>query len=569
MRSRPFLVPVVFFGVGAIVSLAAENSTEQLIMFVRTVSLTMAITAVVFIFELVRSKVAIARLDAMSELAGPDPTLLFRDAFAEAVATLTRVDPQFHPDRVTAHVTALYRTMQTAGREGRLDPLHPWMSDGLFQRISTQARVLGGVVGSELLEGHALESAVIASASVGESYQALTVRVTVAPQAAGERHAAQTQSWLFLRRLAATTHTHGLFEGRCPNCGALLALTATQRCQHCEAVVNSGQYDWVLCDISPGATTLARKAELLDPDGLRVSDPSLAPEELTDRAVLAFWRWYEATASGDAGRLTRVSTDAFRQTLAQSVAARSMAGVRPTIAGSELRLLRRSGEVETASVVVWWSTGDGGGQQTVLHLVRPQRRAAAPASTGLASCRCEGCLAPMTDAEAPSCEHCGRPFADAWRLDTLEPFSKWTDAVRALRHGVKSGPREGGWQAVPRHERVRALELAVAVARADGKFADTERALLERLTAEWGLEPEALAAALERAPKVATAGLPLPKDFARELLRQLVDLVFVDGRAEVAERKLVDRLAISLDVHTEAQKLIAQRVEALLRAQRR
>lgn len=560
---RAFLIPVVFFGVGVLVSFSADRADDRLGRLGATVALTITVTAMVAIFKLVRSTASSARMDALMKLPEPAAAQLFADAVAEAVATLQRADPSFRSERVNAHVEALYRAMQEASRDGRLDRVHPWMSDGLFQRLSTQARVLGSVVGRELLEGHVLRSAVIAGAALGETYQALTVRVTLAPAGATGEQGAQTQSWLFLRRLAVTTHAHGLFEGRCPNCGAELKLTATQRCEHCAAVVNSGQYDWVLCDIAPGATTLGRKGELLDPEGLRASDPSLSPEELTDRALLAFWRWYEALASGDAARLTRVSTEAFRETLAPSLEVRAMAGVRPTVGGSELRLLRLQGDFERASVVVWWSEGDGGGQQTVLHLVRPLERGGAPQATGLASCRCEGCLAPMTDAEAPACEHCGKPFTDAWRLDALEPFTAWSDAVRALRQTL--GTRAGGWQAVPRPERVRALELAVAVAQADGKLLDAERALLERLRVEWGLEPEALAAALARGPLVGGAGVRLPRDFARELVRQLVDVVFVDGRAEPPERKLVERLALSLDVHAEGQKLIAQRVDELLK----
>jgi uncharacterized tellurite resistance protein B-like protein len=167
----------------------------------------------------------------------------------------------------------------------------------------------------------------------------------------------------------------------------------------------------------------------------------------------------------------------------------------------------------------------------------------------------------MTDAEAPACEHCGRPFTDAWRLDALEPFAAWSDSVRVLRRQL--GPR--GWQTVPRHERVRALQLAAAVAKADGRVVDTERALLERLAGEWGLEAEALEEALRVEGASSAAGLALPRDFARELVRQLVEVVFVDGRADLPERKLVERLAASLGVQDDAHKLIAQRVDALMK----
>lgn len=566
MNLRVFLVPLVFLAVGVTVTLAAAEPGTRVTWLQLTVGGTVFLSAAVGVFEVTRSRVGGARRDALLAMSVPSALPTPRhDATAEAVLALSRVDPGFTPARVQAHVEALYRTTQAAHRAGDLAALHPWLSDGLFQRLSTQARLLGGVAGRELLEGHALQSAVLVGAGLGEAYQSMTVRVTVAPTGdAAAAHGAQTQTWRFLRRLAVTTGEHGLFDGRCPNCGAPLRLTAAQRCDHCQAVLNSGQYDWVLVDQAPGALTLSPKPELLDLDGVRAKDPSLAPEELVDRAALAFWRWYEAAASGDLRRLGRVATETFVATVGPNLAARPLAGVGLTVGGADLRLLRqRDGRAE-ASVVVWWTTGTGDAQQTVLTLVRPLASGgAAQRATGLASLRCEGCLAPMTDAESPTCEHCGHPFTDAWRVEAMEPFSSWSDAVRALRRETRA---PGGWQAVPRHERLHALQLAVAVVRADGKVVEAEQRLLERLAGEWGLFPEDLAAALAAPTGPASAaGLSLPRDFARELSRQLIDLVFVDGRADIPERKLVERLAGALGVEVEARKLITARVDALLK----
>lgn len=564
MNLRIFLIPIVFLGVCVTVALVAADPGARVSWVQLSVGGTIALTMLLGVFETVRSTASRARQVSLLSLSVPSALPLARhDATAEAVLALSRDDAQFSSARVQAHVEALFRTMQRAHRERTLDLVHPWVSDGLFQRLSTQARLFGGVVGHELLEGHAVQGAVVSGAGVGEAYRSLAVRVTVAPLAGEQAHAAQTQTWRFLRRRSATTQAHGLFDGCCPNCGAPLRLSATQRCAHCEAVVNSGEHDWVLVDMAPGALTLSPKADLLDLDGVRAADTALAPEELVDRATLAFWRWYEAGASGDTRRLARVATEAFLTAVGAPLSARPLAGLRPTVGGAELRLLRvREGSTE-AAVVLWWSSADGAAEQTVLTLVRPSERTGAAQAAGLATFRCEGCLAPMTDTESPACEHCGRPFADAWRLQTMEPFAAWADTVRALRREL--GPRAGGWQTVPRHERLHALQLAAAVVKADGRVVDAERALLERLTSEWSLSAEDLAAALASAGPASAAGLALPRDFARELTRQLVDLVFVDGRAELAERKLVERLASSLGTQAEAQKLIASRVDALLK----
>lgn len=566
MNSRLFLIPVVFFGVTVVVALSAGSPDTRATFWGVSLGCTVSLFAAVAVFELLRSGARSARSDAHLSLASLVPAARPVDLHAEAAMALGHDDPEFSPTRVAAHVEALYRAMQQASRDGHLDGVHAWMSDGLYQRLSTQARLSGAIAGAELLDGHTLQAAVLCGAGLGATYQSMSVRVTVAPRAAGAgapQHQAQTQTWQFLRRRAVKTRAQGLLEGRCPGCGAPLHFTATQRCAHCQAVVNSGEHDWVLCDTSPGATTLSRKPELLDPDGLRAKDPTLSPEELVDRALLAFWRWYEAAVGGDARRLTRVSTEAFRAELASTKLPRVSHEARVTVGGADLRMLRLVDGVERASALVWWSAGDGESQQTILELVRPSQPRAAQQGTGLASLRCEACLAPMTDAETPGCEHCGQPFTDAWRLNAIQPFGTWATELRAIRKQL--GPQGGDWQTVPRHERLRALQLAAAVAAVDGRVTDAERALVGQLAATWGLTAEELEAAMQHRGPVNAAGLALPRDFARELVRQLVEVVFVDGRADLPERKLVERLGASLGIGEETQKLIGQRVDTLMK----
>lgn len=481
------------------------------------------------------------------------------DLTRETTLALSARDPAFSFDRITAHVNALFAVMRDVARTGRLDALHPWVSDGLYQRLSTQARLVG--LERELLVSQQVSGVRISQAAIGESYEALTVRVTFTPPGRDptERNVT-TQSWRLLRRLSVKTRAQGLAEGKCPQCGAPLQLSATQRCAHCEAIINSGEYDWVLSDVSPGATSLAPPRELLDLDGVRVADTRLAPEELADRATLAFWRWYEAGVTGETRRLARITTDAFLEAMAPSLHARPFAALRLRLGGAESRVLRRDQGRDEAHVVLWWHGEDGTTDQAVFRLVRPS--GGATQRVGLSSSRCEGCLAPMTDAESPACEHCGKPWRDTWAVDALEPFEAWSAWVRSLQQ--QRGRAANDWNSVPRFERQRALRLAAAVAKADGAVSPPELVFLQTLARAWALEPFEVDAALASDEPASAAGLTLPRAFARELVRELCKLVFVDGRADLVERKLVLRLASTLGVAEDARRLIDEGVDALL-----
>ena len=562
MTKRLVWIPVIWAAVLLIVAQAGETDTvkEGVYRFILPSTVLVAVfTAVLAGTNAGGRKL---RSDAFMPVADAKRhrAVLAHDLTQEAVLALSGRDPGFTVERITTHVAALVEVL----KRGQLGAVHAWVSDGFFQRLSTQARLVG--LGEALEVMQQIGSVRVSQAAIGESYEALTVRVTFAPsgQKPDDRNVV-TQSWRLLRRISVKTRTEGLAEGKCPRCGASLQLSATQRCAHCEAIVNSGEYDWVLSDVSPGATTLTQRRDLFDLDGLRVEDPHLAPEELVDRATLAFWRWYEAAATGDVKRLTRLATPGFLSSMRSSLEAKPLANVRIRVGGADARLLRRQGTHDEAHVVVWWHADDGTKDQTVFKLVRPKGSRSAQ-RLGLASDRCEGCLAPMTNAESPACEHCGRPFTDAWALDALEVFEDWSAFMRPLLQ--QRGAQQQDWRTVPVFERQRALRLAASVAKADGTVSPPERAMLETLARAWALESGEVDAALANDEPASAAGLTLHRAFARELVRELTKLVFVDRRAEVAERKLVLRVASTLGVAEDARRLIDEGVNELLTGQR-
>ena len=60
-----------------------------------------------------------------------------------------------------------------------------------------------------------------------------------------------TEYWSFLRRPGVKTlEKPGAVEGFCPNCGAQLQVSDRTECVSCNAMINSGEYDWVLSEIT-------------------------------------------------------------------------------------------------------------------------------------------------------------------------------------------------------------------------------------------------------------------------------------------------------------------------------
>ena len=87
----------------------------------------------------------------------------------------------------------------------------------------------------------------------------------------------------------------GLIEGNCPNCGAAVELNQAANCTHCKALLRSGQYDWVLSEITQEIEWDGeRHDDLPGVDEMKSRDPEFNAVELEDRASVIYWR--KATA---------------------------------------------------------------------------------------------------------------------------------------------------------------------------------------------------------------------------------------------------------------------------------
>ncbi len=464
------------------------------------------------------------------------------DVGARAELAFRVDDPDFTVQRLLATATTIAQRLAA----GDLEAVHPFVSDGLFQRLRTQRRLSQLPLEFTGFQGRAVKGVLVAEASVGAQYQHATLRLTL-----GEGRDAQTVGFTLLRRRAAKTKHEGLAEAKCPHCGAGLELGATQRCRFCEAIVNSGVHDWVLCALTPGAHQLARPGDVLDPENVRQVDPDLAPEELVDRATLTFWRWVEARKGGDEGRLARLATPDFLELLELQAAPEGVV----SSGGGELRALRSVRGFDEAHVLLRWADTPGGvtrSHQTVFKLRRPHGLRTTTA-LGLSTFRCLQCLAAVTDAETPVCEYCGASLRDAWCLNDLEAFTTWSDQAVALRKKVG-----GDWaRAATPAQREAALGLLVSVARADGVLSEAEVERLELVAAKWQVPPGQLAAALQ-AP---ASGTPkFARALALSLTQELVELAFVDGKLEPKERKRLDALATTLGTEAELSRALAQQL---------
>ncbi|HMY60014.1 MAG TPA: hypothetical protein PK472_17250, partial [Pseudomonadota bacterium] len=234
--------------------------------------------------------------------------------------------------------------------------------------------------------------------------------------------------WSFVRRRGKHSKK-GIpaLEGKCPSCGADLPLGEVVKCEYCKALVNSGEHDWVLAEITQPEEWRAEPAvgDISGLDELRERDPQVSRQEIEDRASVMFWKWIEAKATGKLDKLNRFcvkppTTETDRSELSLEPSKLSQVAV----GSAELESVLTGGEQDYAYVEIMWSASvDGREPMTFTHVLALGRSATAKSRRGMSSLDCPECGGALAGSDAVTCQYCGTKLAGGkheWALFAVQ-----------------------------------------------------------------------------------------------------------------------------------------------------
>ncbi len=521
------------------------------------------------------------------------------------VAALKAKDPAFELQPLFARAKETFAKGQEGWFRRDLSPVRAELSDAMFQRLNTQL---------ELMKLHAVRPAscdmqVLDVALIGleqsEGFDTVHLRFRAqardleVPSSLSDDEARQKakgasletfiEVWSFVRRPGAQTKPgQDVSQGKCPNCGAPFAGGHTNNCEYCGAVVNSGNYDWTLSQITQGVEHVDAQVRPAGFATLRGRDPALSLEVLEDRASLIFWKWISAQTHGEPKELAKLAGPVALATLTQDLEVLRAAGrekrFRKCAVGG-LRVLEfRTGAdgADQAHVEVRWSAQletVAKGQQAPARPPLHQRwvftlvRAAGATSNpklGMATSRCPNCNAPLTDTLTPTCDFCAADLshnAQDWVLEDARTIESWRALARhrppsatpvaagaqpassAQAPAAASVAEEAvGARLLDLSERKRLLAMMAAMAAADGVVDVRERKLLKMCAQRWRVPYSEVEEWLRRGP-AGFGDLVQPGSAEAEaFLRALVDMALVDGKVDKKERQLLEAAARHLGV---------------------
>lgn len=360
-------------------------------------------------------------------------------------------DPGFDPQAFVARTRSVVAKVNEAWLGGNMSQARRLISDGVYVRFQTQLGLLKAdglrnvmtdwrVVSADLLAAVAdpLWDTVHVKI-VGEARDkdvALSLTDEQAKREVGKQPLSQYHEvWSFVRRRGKMSK-QGVpaLEGKCPGCGADLPMSDVVKCGYCQALVNSGEHDWVLAEITQPEEWDANPAvsEITGLSELRQRDASVSRQELEDRASVVFWKWIEARATGKSEKLRRFSVGDPKDPNTALELGLAPAKLRQVAVGSaELDGVSNEGSMDHAVVEIRWSASvDGGEPRSMEHAFTLARATDARSKRGMSSLDCPVCGGQLANSDDPKCSYCGATLSGGkheWALAGVETWDDGSD----------------------------------------------------------------------------------------------------------------------------------------------
>ena len=504
---------------------------------------------------------------------------------AEALAALRQNDPAFDEPAFLGRVSAAFHKIQRAWCAQRLESVRPFISDGIFERFSLQLQEQREAGFHDQMEDTAVTGCVLSGVQSEGRFDTVTVCVsgttrdfradlkTNKPLDSRSNHDF-CEYWTFLRHRGSQTRSNqaGLMEGVCPNCGAPIEMNQSANCLHCKALLRSGEYDWVLVEITQACEWRGQSSEPVPGlAALREHDPEFNRARLEDHASVMFWRWVQATRLGNSEPLKKIATPEYCQSFEELLAPannpeRSYLG-ECAVGCVELAGIVAGETTERALVEVRW---DGvryivsGGQprktertaiRRTLFVLRRKAGVSSATLDGVGSAHCPGCGAPETLGTAAACAYCGAVLNDGslgWNLETVrawyapeatELLKQITPAHFQLGAAAALPPVSSPTPLAPRPDAVTLLSWLVKLAWADGTLSDDEARLLKSAAQKFGIGPRRLETLLAAGQNGALElREPVSRDECVRWLETLAEMALADGRVSNEEWDLLYRM---------------------------
>ncbi|MDD3118736.1 MAG: TIM44-like domain-containing protein [Victivallales bacterium] len=502
------------------------------------------------------------------------------------LARIASRDPQFQLEKFRQRGEKVFLRLQDAWAKQDMRSVRTMVSDGIFERFSLQLQMMHESRLINRMNNVRVRDIAPAQTDSDRFFDAITLRITAeATDYYEDRQSGKVvngcngapqsfvEYWTFLRRPGAKTVAgKSLLDNCCPNCGAPLEISDRTVCPSCRAVVNSGDYDWVLTEITQASEWMPKeKPDLSGLNKLLSRDPSFNVNHLEDRVSVMFYRWIAAQFFADPRYLCKLAGDKFMQQEAAKFQpqpdGKHLFYADAAVGGVEVTAVGADADGDVAQVRVRWSGHREAA--TVPGLILPacersrvfasvyelhrQRGVSSSAGNVLSSAHCPNCGAPESLSLHPYCEYCHTPLNDGsrdWVLTAIRPFGSCrSDNIMAAETTTADRLEADDFQSGIVHypDLDQLLALAAAAMLADGEIAPKEYQLLQSYAAARHYDENRLQRLIASVKEhTLTIALPEEREQREFLLLCLIRMCLADGKVTGSERNFLQQIATKM-----------------------
>ncbi|MBP7634642.1 TIM44-like domain-containing protein [Candidatus Ozemobacteraceae bacterium] len=518
-----------------------------------------------------------------------------------AEEALKKRDPAWNTGAMVSRAKTAFALIQEAWSDQKLEKAQAFLSDAIYEKFRLQIAELQKRGIRDRIDSITLHDARIAQLESDETFD--TLHIYFRAHAANFKVDAKTgkrlsddsgefeEYWSFLRRPGAKTLAKGLIEGYCPNCSAPISMNRAAKCEVCNSFLRSGEYDWVLSEITQASAWSVREAVAVPGlDAMRRLDAGFSVQQMEDLASLAFYRHEAAVRLGTPETIAKLALDSFVEEFPAKIR-KEPDGTRLYytscgVGSVDTKLIEPGEPMDRVWVEISWSGRTTrkmpDGREIVGGICPPRRHFSVfvrkhgvetDARLSLSSAHCPSCGAPeqnVTDNICPYCQTIRNDGSRGWVLEAVMPVNPDTfrtmmeKRVKQAAHAPAIGEAPGGVPPLPvpaiddmGDEEPGAAELGLAcmvhVMMADDVIDDREEKFLREFAARCKVRKDVVDSMIQQARvvgKMDDSSLPVPATptQGKRLLRRMAAMALADGRLSKEERAALNAFASRIDL---------------------
>ena len=508
-------------------------------------------------------------------------------AFRESVGYIKDKDPEFSELPLIEKTVKIFTKVQKAWKEQDMRPVRHLVSDGIYERFSLQLDIQKNSLIRNVISNINIINTQLVAVESDHYFDTVHIMITASSVDYYERtdngkqvsgnimHAEPfTEFWSLLRRPGAKTlSSSGIIEDSCPNCGTPLELSDSVICPSCKAIINSGEYDWVLAEITQASEWRIRPSKMImGMDKLCIKDPAFNIQHIEDKVSVMFYRNIASQFFADTKYISKLANSNFLsinksrylplQNGRHEFYTDAAIG---TVEVVEINLNDNEDLMDTIRVKVKWAghkenatipsfiPPDFRGSHIFIQDYFLERNSTVLTSTKniLTSTHCSGCGSPESLDSSGNCAYCGIALNDGstdWVLTKIQAFTgypQFASQYESLQHATVSAENV---PSLSKFDNESIVSCATAIMLSDGAIDKKEQSLLEKMARAKGISQQKLAMIIktiqENGPHIPN---PKSSEAAHEFLKCMIRMCLSDGKVTSTEKAMLKKLVSKME----------------------